>query len=412
MRDRIAILLCFHAASVGEAATASHRFSPLEAEVFWAPWDAHHIQSHSSLLDRFSVSEEPPVRILHVTDNHISIDDADPPRTSRMYSAFVETKDFATNASTSPKAEFTALLQKAREERVDLIALGGDLVNDPSPKTVSWVLQQLQHEAKDIPFIYTSGNHDWHEEGIPSEKRYDSARVPQLNDALRPLFAQSAASANAAAGPGAGRLYGKASIRGVDVFFIDNSNYQVNEEQHRFLEEELQHNKSTPAVLLMHMPLKLKGTPPLEPKQVCGHPAWGADTDDLYDVENRPKWPTEGNSPSTMSFIELVQQNSAPTGRLTALLTGHVHKDFSAALQNKEAKNFPNAASLTALACGDHRPGCQLRKSSLLDKKEAIGALQYTTLDAAEGGYRLLSIHRGKARLAVKSKSSHLHLHP
>ena len=31
--DRIALLICLHAATTAEAATASHRFSPLEAEV-------------------------------------------------------------------------------------------------------------------------------------------------------------------------------------------------------------------------------------------------------------------------------------------------------------------------------------------------------------------------------------------
>jgi len=414
----IAFLLCvLQPVLVAEAATASHRFSPLEAEVFWSASNDHLHTSHSSLIE--DSQDERPVRILHLTDNHISVEDFDPPLTSRMFNAFSHTSDHATQQPTSPKAEFTALLRKAKRDGVDLIALGGDLVNYPSPKTVAWVLEQLQTEAAGIPFIYTAGNHDWHEEGVAADKQYDSARMPQLNSNLKPLFDHSIASATG--GPAAGRLYGKTSVRGVDVMFVDNSNYQVNEEQSSFLQAELQRDSSTPAVLLMHMPLKLAGTPPLAPKYLCGHPEWGAASDDSYEVESRPRWPQEGNSPSTMAFLDLVQQHSAPSGRLAAMLTGHVHKDFSAALRCVDLKrantgrlkrrgcasaSAPNAANLTALACENGQRGCELRAATNDGKSEATGALQYTTLDAAEGGYRLLTIHRDGH---IRSVARHLH---
>jgi predicted MPP superfamily phosphohydrolase len=393
-----------------EAATASHRFSPYEAEVVWSPSGAHFMDhSHSSLLQRQSKIQEQPVRILHLTDNHISVDDPDPPLTSRMFNAFIQTSDHDTQRLTSPQEEFTALLRKAKRDGVDLIALGGDLVNYPSHKSVAWVLEQLRKEAGDIPFIYTAGNHDWHEEGVATDRRYDSARLSQLNATLRPLFDHSVASANHLAGPEAGRLYGKTSVRGVDVIFIDNSNYQVNEEQYSFLQRQLQEERSKPAVLLMHMPLKLKGTPPLEPKYLCGHPDWGAATDTGYETELRPQWPKEGNSASTNAFIQLVQQHSAPAGRLAVLLTGHVHKDFSSALEDQ---SVPNPANLTALACESDRPGCQLRTPKTSGQHEAMGALQYTTLDAAEGGYRLLTIHGAEVqapsrRLTLKNVAPH-----
>jgi predicted MPP superfamily phosphohydrolase len=391
----VVLLLFISASPLGEAATASHSFSSFDAEVLWS---APTVGRGSSFLRGFS--DDRPVKIMHLTDNHISIDDFDPPRTSRMFSAFLETSDYTTHRSTSPQEEFKLLLRKAREEGVDLIALGGDLVNYPSPKTVAWVQEQLRNEAGGIPFIYTAGNHDWHEEGARAEKRYDSARLAQLNTTLRPLFEGSAASASSASGSGAGRLYGKTSVRGVDVAFIDNSNYQVSEEQTSFLQTQLQGDSSKPLVLLMHMPLKLKGTPQLEPKYLCGHPDWGAASDDLAEIEGRPRWPEEGNSASTMSFIQLVQQHSAPAGRLAALLTGHVHQDFSAALHDKKA---PHAANLTALACMEDQPGCQLQTAKDGQKSEALGALQYTTLDAAEGGYRLLTVRRTGTQNAVKT---------
>lgn len=395
-------------------AMASHIFSPYTAEVLWSPPGVHSRKSppsllQYSLLETDSLPEEKPVRILHVTDNHISLDDTDPPHTTRMYSAFLQTSDFLSKNRTSPKDEFTSLLQKAKRENVDLIALGGDLINFPSQKTVSWALEQLRTEAPDIPFIYTAGNHDWLEEGHELGNQYDSARSSQLDTTLRPLFEKSVARADPAAGPGAGRLYGKTSVRGVDVYFVDNSNHQVNKEQLDYMKGQLERDGSKPAVLLMHMPLKLPSTPStLQPKYLCGHPSWGADSDENSLLEMRPRWPKEGNSPSTTAFIKLVEKHSAPAGRLAALLTGHVHKDFTAKLEDA---NFPNAANLTALSCGKEQLGCKMHAttesgSTLMqtgaqhmprfDAGQAMGALQYTTLDAAEGGYRLLTVRTAR----------------
>lgn len=343
------------------------------------------------------------MRILHLTDNHISIDDPDPPRTTRMYDAFLQTSDYASKQKTSPKEEFIALLRKAKKEKVDLIALGGDLVNYPSRETVGWVMQQLHDIAGDIPFVYTAGNHDWHEEGVLSDKRYDSARLMHLNSTLRPFYEASATAKSE--GPGASHLFGKTSVRGVDVLSVDNSNYQINEEQLGFLQEQLKRDDHKPVVLLLHMPLKLEGTPPLDPKYLCGHPAWGWATDTLSDVEHRPRWPESGNSKSTLAAIDLVRQHSAPAGRIVALLTGHVHKDFSAKLQDG---SLPYAANLTALSCDARHPGCHLRAAPGRGASEATGALQYTSLDAAEGGYRMLKVHGAHSGRFVQSASGHV----
>ncbi|CAJ1327284.1 unnamed protein product, partial [Effrenium voratum] len=96
---------------------------------------------------------------------------------------------------------------------------------------VSWLLQQLKEAAGGVPFIYTAGNHDWHLEFV-DEPRYDSSRLPQLNSTLRPLFGHSTLGADAL-------LYGHRRIKGVDVFFFDNSNHQINEEQLAYARQHL-----------------------------------------------------------------------------------------------------------------------------------------------------------------------------
>lgn len=399
------LLLVVSVAKTVDCGSASHRFSPYEAEVSWSP---SHSEARRAAEDtvtapsRFSNSflsvseklQELPVRILHLTDSHISLDDPVPGETSRMFNAFKHTTDYESHRPTSPKEEFTSLLRHAREKQVDLIAIGGDLVNYPSPMTVNWVLNQLHENAAGIPFIYTAGNHDWHQEGVLADKRYDSSRLTQLNSTLRPLFEHSAIASDKTANSQLGRLYGKTSVRGVDVFFADNSNHQISQEQLDYFKSHLDQDSSSPAVLLLHMPLKLDDTPPLAPKYLCGHPSWGASTDELFNIESRPQWPAEGNAASTIEFIDLVRQHSAPSGRLIALLTGHVHKDFSAKLQDG---TLPNAANLTALACGSSREGCSVSHTRNGFSK-ASGAVQYTSLDSAEGGYRILTVRSENSR--------------
>lgn len=328
-----------------------------------------------------------PVRIMHITDNHISIKDDDPPRTTRMFQAFAHTVDHVQHMPTTPQDEFVGLLQKAKEEQVDLIALGGDLINYPSPSTVVWALREIKKTG--IPYVYTAGNHDWHEEGVETDTSYDSSRMPQLQTTLAPLYENSAIPVGSQDRPGLGRLYGHTNVRGVDIILVDNSNYQVTEEQLAFTRNILAASKDAPAVLVMHIPLKLPGTPSLEPKYVCGHPQWGWYSDDVWQIEQRPRWPRRGNLPSTIAFVELVRANSAPNGRIVTLLTGHVHREFSA------------WANFTSPPCGGQQ-GCRLRRSaagSLLQRGHGVsvdrleGALQYTTLDAAEGGYRILTVH-------------------
>merc|ERR1711920_188074 len=87
---------------------------------------------------------------------------------------------------------------------------------------------------------------------------------------------------------------------------------------------------TSPIVLLLHVPLAVPGTH-MPPKESCGDPTWGAATDVNHEIEGRPTWP-EGNKPSTKEFLELVQAQAAPVGRIVALLAGHIHRETVADL--------------------------------------------------------------------------------
>lgn len=332
------------------------------------------------------------VRLLHITDSHISLVDESKPRSSRMHSAFVRTKHRHTKAPTSPQQEFARLIHIAREQPIDLVVLGGDIFNFPSNKTLEWVLEQLRVTGTD--YVYVSGNHDWLLEGQRSAPSYDFARVPELSSTFRPLYEMSLASGGPCYNvlghwtrPGAGIMYGCAIVKGLLLLFVDNSNFQVDEDQLEFVRVQLEHARpEMPIVVLLHIPLMLPGMDK-PPKEICGHEQWGAANDALWQLEGRPKWPA-ANSPSTLAFRELVQSQAAPAGQIVAILSGHTHGDAAVNLASATSSEQQQGAC-SARACRSFAVKSEGGTEQLV---QATDALQYVTSTASEGAYRILTV--------------------
>ena len=102
---------------------------------------------------------------------------------------------------------------------------------------------------------------------------------------------------------------------------IDNSNYQIDEDQLRFFQDML--GMGQLFILVMHIPIYFPGMT-WGPSDVMGHPLWSDSNDKNAEVEARLKWPKHA-SQSTVKFIEAVQE-SAKAEQLVAILTGHTHE--------------------------------------------------------------------------------------
>eukprot|EP00913_Durusdinium_trenchii_P002744 g2538.t1 len=75
-------------------------------------------------------------------------------------------------------------------QQVDLVTLGGDLVNFPSLQSVEKMLTELTRLQ--VPFLYTSGNHDWHLERLYAwEKTFDAQMWPTERGPLQKLYTAS-----------------------------------------------------------------------------------------------------------------------------------------------------------------------------------------------------------------------------
>ncbi|MDW3650004.1 MAG: metallophosphoesterase [Bacteroidia bacterium] len=255
-----------------------------------------------------------PLKVVHIADTHLFRDDERglpyQQYSNRMAKAYNQTTHFKTRSKTHPEEAFEQALAFAKEVEADLLTLVGDIFSFPSEAAIEWVWKKLKET--DIPYIYTAGNHDWHYEGM--EGSLESLRDTWIEKRLLPFY------------QGNHPLMAAYEVKGIRFLAIDNSTYQINEEQLAFFREEVASGK--PLVLLSHIPMYAPG------KKIsfgCGNPNWGANTDRNFELERRPKWPESGHTQTTFDFHKEVF--NAPN--LLGIFAGHIHRNSLEMIKGK-----------------------------------------------------------------------------
>ncbi len=264
------------------------------------PAGIHHTTLHHTAIIIPGIRQK--VKILQISDSHISIlNDSEKEYEQygqRMHNAFRSVKHFETGETGLPSERFQNLIRYGIREQVDLLALSGDILNYPSKTSVAFVKEQLDQAG--LPHMYTAGNHDWHYEGM--EGSADELRDYWCKNSLLPLYS--------------GGIYASSGMIGdVNVVMIDNSTYQVNEEQLAFFRNELK--KGYPVALIVHIPLYIPGM-----NMCCGHPDWGWEADRGYEIERRQRWSKSGNLQTTTAFVKEVSESTLIAG----VFAGHWHR--------------------------------------------------------------------------------------
>lgn len=254
------------------------------------------------------------IKVVHIADTHLFMDDKRgipfQEYSNRMAKAYNQTTHFQTREKTNPEESFEKSLAFAKEVNADIINLVGDIFSFPSEAAIEWVSSKL--DATGIPYIYVAGNHDWHYEGMKGN--LDFLRDTWIKKRLLPLY------------QGNHPLMAAYDVKGIRFLAIDNSTYQINEEQLAFLSAQIA--TGLPLVLLVHIPMYAPG------KNIsfgCGNPFWGAATDRSFELERRPKWPESGHTQTTFDFYKKVFD--APN--LMGIFAGHKHRNSIEVIKGK-----------------------------------------------------------------------------
>lgn len=255
-------------------------------------------------INIYSSAVSDTVRLMVFADTHLWMSDEreEPYReySARMAGAYHSVKHFQTGAPTTPEESFLATIRLAQQRGVDAIAMLGDIVSYPSERAIEWIGEVLDTVA--IPCYYTSGNHDWHYEGM--EGSSESLREKWRGERLMSLFGDNDPDAYAV------------EVKGVRLLLVDDSNYKITPEQRDAVAAEVKSGK--PFILMHHIPLY---APSRSVSFGIGHPDWSAATDKNYKIERREQWPAEGHTEVDYEFYDLA--TSAPN--LLASIAGHVH---------------------------------------------------------------------------------------
>jgi len=244
-----------------------------------------------------------PFNVMQITDSHISCDnDSDREYeiySARMNQAYPLVNHFKTNEKVTPLQCFEELMGIAQKENVDLISLTGDIVNYPSATAVEAVRKLVTGSG--IRHIYVAGNHDWHYEGMKGSQ--NELRQEWCTTRLKPLYTGD-------------MFFSSTIMNGINLMTIDNSTYQIHEEQLEFYKQ--QKKRPEPIVIFAHIPFYMPSM-----RICCGHPEWGAMADRGYELERRERWSESGNNSATKEFIRQIMT----TDRLAGIFTGHWHQN-------------------------------------------------------------------------------------
>ncbi len=249
-----------------------------------------------------------PVRIFVISDTHLFRSDGreDPFRqySERMSKAYNTTRHFLTGEETDPEECLVKTLALARERHADAIALLGDMVSFPSEDGIAWLKEKM--DASGIPWFYTTGNHDWHYEGMEGSSM--ELRETWTENRLLPLY------------QGYGHKLYSVEIKGVKLIFLDNGVYEILPEQLQAFRQEVKGKQ--PKLLFYHIPFYAPGYGP----HTSAHPEWGLKTDTNYLIERRPQWPEEGPGQVTKDMWKAILKASGKNN-LLATFSGHLHSE-------------------------------------------------------------------------------------
>ena len=167
--------------------------------------------------------------IWFLADSHIIVEDGGEDEQTKAYAA--ERKPgFLHESGVSSDVIFSQFIDRANEQKPDLILFGGDIIDFPSEVNVAFLKNEL--ERLEVPYVMTYGNHDW---TFPWEYMTEEGKAkyrPMLEEVMTDNYLE---------------------LNDLVVVTLDNSSNQLEPESLAVLEQAYEKNK--PVILLQHVPL-------------------------------------------------------------------------------------------------------------------------------------------------------------
>lgn len=233
--------------------------------------------------------------LLFLTDTHMVVGSSEDTEQIAANGA-VRAPQFVDDTGVNSSVQFPAWITYAKEQQVDAVLFGGDIIDYPSTGNLEYLQENL--DTLTMPYIYTLGNHDW---TYPWEYMTDKGEEEYL-PLLEPM------------------MQGNTAIQRLDVgeltiVAVDNSSNQVNPRVLEAYEAILAEGR--PTIVLVHVPFV---TPSLLERAVV---EWSSpvvigsgNAGGIYENEE------------TTAFMKMTTAEDSP---VVAVLAGHVHfynKDY------------------------------------------------------------------------------------
>jgi predicted MPP superfamily phosphohydrolase len=189
------------------------------------------------------------------------------------------------------------MVQEFNGLKPDLVAVTGDYLDAPTQANIEIGAEILN--SLDAPACIALGNHEWGPPSKPWDRDYWRPR-------LRPLTAQPLD-------------WHVLQLHGVNLLFVDDSNYQITTEQLRKTQELLEDGRD--CILFLHIPVAINSLAPRTVQKWRVPILLGAEG---ISADKRKQWQMGKRiEPSTAEFCRLVKSHP----QVKAIFAGHLHFD-------------------------------------------------------------------------------------
>lgn len=261
------------------------------------------------LKTTIQVGLKQPVKLLHITDTHITRDDP---------WGGVRTKTFDLDYEGSAEDYFFQALEYAKENNMPVLHTG-DLIDFFSDGNFDFIDKYFS----DIDYIYAAGNHDFCHKLGEAKEDYDY-KWEKIND-IAPHFKNNL-------------YFDSKIIGGVNVVTLDDTYFCMGQGQLEMLKGEAA--KGYPIILAMHIPLYSSGlyAKSMEKWKECAH-LIGV-PQHLLDTYADDKGVQQAADDTTLRVVEYIK--SEPL--IKAVIAGHTHLNFEEKLTENLCQYVTNGS--------------------------------------------------------------------